>query len=58
MMLLETEIHRQPAIVVSCLQCGSARRTRLTETGHLSSPECPACGYLGWRETREPAATA
>jgi hypothetical protein len=58
MMLLETQAHRQPAFVVSCLRCGSARRTRRTETGHLSSPECSTCGYLGWRELHEPADAA
>jgi hypothetical protein len=55
MMLLETDTHRRLGFVVACLKCGSTRRTHLSGTGHLTAPECPACGYLGWRELPEPA---
>lgn len=37
--------------VISCLACGATRATARTETGHLDFPECPRCGYLGWRES-------
>jgi hypothetical protein len=55
MMLLEIDTHRQVAFVVVCLKCDCKRRTRLTGTGHLDSPECLACGYLGWRELADAA---
>jgi hypothetical protein len=48
-----TDENRQSTFVVCCLQCGGTRRTNRTETGHLASPECPTCGYLGWCEYRE-----
>jgi hypothetical protein len=37
-------------LAVSCLRCGSVRRTSRSATGHLHAVECPLCGYLGWRE--------
>jgi hypothetical protein len=37
------------SLVVVCLQCGERRRSRITETGHLTELECLRCGYLGWR---------
>lgn len=39
---------RAPRRLLACLECGLAR-----VAGH-DAGECPACGYLGWRELGEP----
>lgn len=38
---------RGPRRVLACLECGLERMTGADEG------ECPACGYLGWREAGE-----
>lgn len=37
------------AFVITCLACGEPRETTRTQNG-IEPPDCPACGYLGWRE--------
>lgn len=37
------------SLVVECLQCGTTRVARRDQfKHHFESPDCPACGYLGW----------
>jgi predicted RNA-binding Zn-ribbon protein involved in translation (DUF1610 family) len=36
-------------LVVECLQCGTTRVAKRDRFKHFESPECPECGYLGWK---------
>jgi hypothetical protein len=44
------------SLVVECLRCGTSRIVRRDVFKHLDSPECHACGYLGWAPVPEPSA--
>jgi len=41
------------SFAVQCLRCGNSRIARRTVFQRLETPECPACGYLGWTPLRE-----
>ncbi len=43
-LLARMSAHRPASRAVGCLECGVVRLVRF-EAG-----ECPACGYLGWRQ--------
>jgi len=36
-------------LAVECLHCHASRIARRDRFGHFEPPECPACGYLGWK---------
>jgi hypothetical protein len=42
---------RPDGLVVTCLKCGYARSARRTGSDRVEPAECPACHYLGWRES-------
>jgi hypothetical protein len=38
------------SLAVECLHCGTTRVARRDNLKHhFDSPECPDCGYLGWK---------
>ncbi len=41
------------SLVVECLHCRTTRVARRDHFGHFESPECPGCGYLGWKPVLE-----
>jgi hypothetical protein len=42
------------SLVVECLHCGTTRVARREHLKHhFDSPDCPECGYLGWRPVLE-----
>jgi hypothetical protein len=42
------------SLVVECLHCGTTRVARRNNLKHhFDSPECPECGYLGWKPVLE-----
>lgn len=41
------------SLVVECLRCGTVRRVRRTVHRRFETPECPNCGYLGWKPLLE-----
>lgn len=49
-LMLEALVQPTRPFQIACLRCGIVRASGRTATRQLDSPECPHCGYLGWRE--------
>ncbi len=45
------------SFAVECLRCGTSRIARRSVFNRFETPECPACGYLGWAPVRKTAET-